>query len=183
MSRLLRPSQQRVASQRNTRGMKSFMPEPQTAQYPIDFSMIARVVCAWQSVELTAATPEMRHRHMPTCRVRCMCTRADVMAARGALQAVEHHPTSLPGVPGPKVHIDEVAIWAVPAFTLPRDGGSSVRPQRRSDGLHMPTMRPQGCAVGPFQCNTCGASPISGASPSVPGLAWCTTMRHPCAVR
>jgi hypothetical protein len=60
--------------------MQSGMRQAQSSQYPIYFLMVTRVIGTWPSIEFTTATPEVRHRDMPTGGVGHVCAGADVMA-------------------------------------------------------------------------------------------------------
>jgi hypothetical protein len=79
--------------------MQKAMRQAQAAQYPIYFLMVTRVVGTWQSIDFTTATPEMGHRNLPAGGMGSLCARADVVASRGAFQAMKHDPTRLSGKP------------------------------------------------------------------------------------
>ena len=73
MAAFLGPTQQSVTAQRYTRGMELLVSLPQSAQYPIDFLVITRVICTREAIQLSAATSEVRHSDMPASGMCLLC--------------------------------------------------------------------------------------------------------------
>ncbi len=161
----------------------------ETSEDPVDLFKITRVVGAWRVVEFARTAPEVRHGEGQAMGGRKVGEGHRVLAGRRAFETVEQHQQGRIGRRGllRQVHVDEVAIGCVPAAARPHGGRAEVPAagQRSPQGLRVATGQPPRSgvvkAVG-VQCRTGLAVSTSGGSVRMPGLAWCATMRQPCAV-
>jgi hypothetical protein len=77
-----RPTQERVTAQRNSDGQHRsvWMQGPETAQHPVDFLVVPRVVSPGRPVDFPRTPPEMRHGKTPTALLGHTGKRLHVMA-------------------------------------------------------------------------------------------------------
>ena len=171
-------------------------PRPLGAQLVDDereIAGLARVVEARQAVGLARAAAEVRQREAPPERRRARREGLRIVTRAGAFEPVEQRQQRRARrrrLAGP-VDIDEVAVRRAPAFAPQRHRraaatGDQCRPDRlrvAADraGAAEPRRRAVDAAL--HQCRVEAASPASCISRGEPGLAWCSTMRQPWAVR
>ncbi len=152
LAALAEPLREHVAAERDADGVQRRRrpARVESAQHPVALLRVARVIRAEQQVRFSRAAAEVDDRRAPSAVREVAHRRARVVAARVALEAVEHRQQRRLGRSGlglREVDVDEVAVGRRPAFAAVGDLRQRHEP-RRPDRLQVPAGQPARRAIG-----------------------------------